>query len=628
MDYVRIDKYLIAVLIVFMILVSGMTCYADTEVGKDTEDILSFRTQVSVDGDNIYRYSEIITVKTPEDDYTFVRTLPKQYRGRVTNVSVKGYDYYYDENCREIQIQALDKGRKSFSISYDVSGINNYGKKKDNFDIFFLNGSELKGDDRIEFASFKINCSSIIKWERIAMNINRASMTKEWNALMTPTDCNPKDFFEYGRWKVSEEENRIRFISAKELRPGTVIKVHADFPKGFWANATEIGWTKTFSVVVLIFGILLFIGMRILFGREKEVVVNQMMLPPRDMNPLQTGYLVDGYVDDRDITAQLLHMGERGYFRIIETSRCEFEFEFLRYPDNEDQATKILFNAIFPETAKKGDIVTLEAAGKRLRKAVPQARRKTARVFRGGRAAFTTASKLGNRVIRLAFFLITASLPLMNYSYSKQTYMNVEDGLIVSCIFALGLTFLLSRVSIAYMNIHRKQVNGNKLYFKLWSAAYALFSILYIYLFRFKVDGRSGDNEIVVLSALFLILAPLMLFGFRSMGQNATYLLGGVQGFIEFIRDTEGEEVERIAEKDSGYFFRVLPYAYSFGISRRLASNYQDIDVPTPEWYIPYGCDRDYEFDVVVLNAMLSNFEEAVNRTVYSGSAAAFTTRR
>ena len=65
MDYVRIDKYLRAVLIVFMILVSCLTCYADPEVGKDTEDILSFRTQVSVDGDNIYRYSEIITVETP-----------------------------------------------------------------------------------------------------------------------------------------------------------------------------------------------------------------------------------------------------------------------------------------------------------------------------------------------------------------------------------------------------------------------------------------------------------------------------------------------------------------------------------------------------------------------------------
>lgn len=628
MDYVRINKYLRMVLIVFMIIISGMTCYADTEDGRDTEDILSLRTQVSVDGDNVYRYQEVITVKTPEDDYTFVRTLPKRYRDRITNVSVKGYDYYYDENSGEVQIQALDKGRKSFSISYDVSGINNYGKKKDVFDIYFLNGSESGRDDSIEFASFKINCSSIVKWERIAMNINRASMTKEWNALMTPTDCNPKDFFEYGRWKVSEEENRISFISAKDLGAGTVIKVHADFPKGFWANATEIGWTKTFSVVVLIIGILLFVGMRILFGREKEVVVNRMKLPPRDMNPLQTGYLVDGYVDDMDITAQLLHMGERGYFRIIETSRCDYEFEYLRYPDNEDQATKLLFNAIFPETAKAGDIVTLESAAKRLRRVVPQVRRKTARVFRGGRAAFTTASKLGNKVIRLAFFLITASLPLMNYSYSKKTYLNVEDGIIVSCIFALGLTFLLSRVSIAYMNIHRKQVNGNRLYFKLWSAAYALFSILYIYLFRFKVDGRSGDNEIVVLSALFLLLAPLMLFGFRSMGQKATYLLGGVQGFIEFIRDTDGEEVERIAGEDRGYFFRVLPYAYSFGISRKLASNYQDIDVPSPDWYVPYGCDSDYVFDVVVLNAMLSNFEEAVNREVYSRPLIAFETRR
>ena len=627
MSKVRINKYLRAVLIVFFVALFVQPGHAVTGNGNGTEteapaeDILSFRTSVTIDEYNMYRYSEIITVKTFEDDYTFIRTLPRRYKGRISNVSVKGYKSYYDENSGDLYIQALEKGRKSFAITYDVEGVNGYGQKKDVFDAYFLNGRECVEGDRIDYAAFRVECSDIVSWERLTIYMGDNSVKLNREDSPTEEAEGLEELSRYGRWTVSESENRVSFISSKPVPADFAVRVHADFPKGFWANATEIGWTKNVSVVMLVLGIIIFIGMRILFGREREISARRGCLPPLAMNPLQTGYLVDGYVDDRDITAQLLYMGERGYMNIREKSRAVFEFEYVRYPDNEDQATKLLFNALFNETSREGDVVSLETASERIRKLVPKIRRKTARVFRGGRAAFTTASKLGNKLIRLAFFVITASLPLMNYQYSRKTYIRLEDGIAVSILFALGLTFLLSRVSIAYMNLHRRQAGGNSLYFKLWTAAYAAFAILYIFLFRFKVDGRVQDVEIVILASLFLFLAPVMLFGFRSMGTRAASLYGDLLGFVEFMKTAEENELADLMDGDEGYFFRILPYAYIFGISKRLASNFQDIDVPAPGWYQPCGCTGDYVFDVVVMNAMLSNFEEAMNQQVFANSA-------
>lgn len=116
---------------------------------------------------------------------------------------------------------------------------------------------------------------------------------------------------------------------------------------------------------------------------------------------------------------------------------------------------------------------------------------------------------------------------------------------------------------------------------------------------------------------LFLILAPIMLFGFRTRGAEAADRYGRVQGFVQYVRDAKGSDLEHTAGTDGKYFFRVLPYAYIFGISKKLASNFQNIDVPAPSWYRPYGVSEDYEFDVVIMNAMLRNFEQGIFSSVF-----------
>ena len=72
-------------------------------------------------------------------------------------------------------------------------------------------------------------------------------------------------------------------------------------------------------------------------------------------------------------------------------------------------------------------------------------------------------------------------------------------------------------------------------------------------------------------------------------------------------------------DEDPSYFFLVLPYAYQFGITKKWARNFQDIDIDPPEWFIS---DMNYssgnQFDVVTMSSMLNNLEAGFRKTMES----------
>lgn len=616
------NRIAVIILALSFAVMLGLQCVG-AESEKPAYTLESVKTEVKADDSNVYSFKEVLGVvaynETSDENaavqeatdetatYEFVRKLPEAYKGRIKNVTVEGYDFYFDEDECLIRIQNIEQGKKSFTILYTVNGINNMGLEKDYMDIIFLNGSECTSYDSVKSASLKIKYGNGIIWDK----------------LMFAPGKGGTRYTRYGTWKVNEDDRIITFVNKAagnhcRLKKGIKVSLTAEFPKGYWANSTEIGWTKTLSMLMLGLGILIFIVMRIIFGRETDIEIRRTSLPPFNMSPLQLGYIYDGYVDDRDITAQLMYMAQKGFWKLREYDRRCYEFEYVRYPEGEDQATKLIFNSVFGERAKPGDVVKLKDAAHRLKKIVPSVRRKTARIFRGGRAAFTTGSKIGNTFIRLAFFIITMILPLMNYTYQMSQKAIMEEGIVMAFGFATVLTFLLSRVSIQYMRLHRKQVNGNNMYFIISAGAYAVVSLVYVYMFRFAVLGRTGDMQVVLTASLFLLIAPLMLFGFRSRSRKAAEIFGGVKGFIEFMRETRGTELMEVAGDDGAYFYRILPYTFQFGISKKVASNFQLDVIPSPDWYEPYGLGDKYDFDVVVMNSMLRNFEHDMINNVFT----------
>ena len=62
-------------------------------------------------------------------------------------------------------------------------------------------------------------------------------------------------------------------------------------------------------------------------------------------------------------------------------------------------------------------------------------------------------------------------------------------------------------------------------------------------------------------------------------------MMGRLLGFKEFIDTAEKQRLEQLQADDPQYFYKVLPYAMVFGLSKKWASLFKDINVEKPVWY-------------------------------------------
>lgn len=106
-------------------------------------------------------------------------------------------------------------------------------------------------------------------------------------------------------------------------------------------------------------------------------------------------------------------------------------------------------------------------------------------------------------------------------------------------------------------------------------------------------------------------------FVMRKKNREVADLTAQANEFRKTLISTKGKEAQNLLREDSNYIFKVLPYAYEFAITAKLASNFNIMDIEPPTWYIPYGVDDKYVFDVVVYNSMLRNLPEELKSTVF-----------
>ena len=62
-------------------------------------------------------------------------------------------------------------------------------------------------------------------------------------------------------------------------------------------------------------------------------------------------------------------------------------------------------------------------------------------------------------------------------------------------------------------------------------------------------------------------------------------MLGRLKGFRTFIKRAELDRIKLLVHDDPEYFYRILPYAYVFGLTDRWAKNFEAIVPEMPAWY-------------------------------------------
>lgn len=574
-------------------------------------DISSFKTDsynatITVRNNNEFDYKESIVVdctdlQEVQGELVFERFLDSNYKDKVSNVGVNGYEAVYDSlrNCIVITVPELGSNSTlAFELNYTLTGIDYMGQREDDLYLPMLSAWQAE----ISQAKVKIICPEDMHFA----SINYISEYGE-------------EAIAIGKWTVDEEHGAIRF-QGRELPAGSTVAFDGVLPAGYWANATSVGFPKQISLFILLAGTVALLLLRLIFGKEANMPINKEKYAPKGLSPAHAGYLIDGIVDNPDITSIFFYIAEKGYMVIEEYDRKKFRFIYKHYPKNETKAVRILFDAIFDKSLdnKKNKVVKLCDRKDAIKHATKRIRRNVPKDIFGGRQYFSVGSRLGSILLWCTFFFVVATLPFMNIIFLEQTLNQALRGAVVAIIVSITMCFLIEQVNIAYYGMKRRLVKDGKQRLFIASLAYTIAAICYVYFFRFGYNGRIGDSSVMAVSIFFFAIAPFMVIGMKSRSKKNVYISSKIMGMLDFMQNCTKEQIRVIHNEDKDYYFTLMPYAYAFNMSRKFAGAFEYCEVKGPSWYKPYGIDGDYMFDIVIMNSMIVNLQTELNNLVFN----------
>lgn len=150
------------------------------------------------------------------------------------------------------------------------------------------------------------------------------------------------------------------------LNPHEGLTAGIQFPIGFLKKPDftfyRFGWLV---LPFLVFFVLYNVWKK--WGKNETPTIRTEFYPPERVSPSVSGYIVDGKLDQRDLTALVPYWGAGGYLRINEIEEKAFlgllktkEYEFIKVqplPEDTLDFEKTLFNGIF----KTGEVVKLSS---------------------------------------------------------------------------------------------------------------------------------------------------------------------------------------------------------------------------------------------------------------------------
>ncbi|MEP6951166.1 MAG: DUF2207 domain-containing protein [Ginsengibacter sp.] len=268
----------------------------------------------------------------------------------VDNIKVPGWDFDVstEGNYREIKIGSESKtvdGDQQYLITYHVLNAINFFKDHSEF-YFNVIGSEWATS--IATASFQIELPE--------------SLRDTTNYFVATGVTGSRDNKTQAKW---ENNRTFSGKTTQQLNPSEGLTIGIGFPNNYLIKPdysfNGIYWLL---LPVIILAVMFYIWRK--WGKDGDVVVQAEYYPPDNISPAISGYIIDGKLDRRDLTALVPYWGAGGYLQINETEEKHLlglvktkEYEFVKLKDLPSTALtfeKTFFNGIF----SSGNIVKLK----------------------------------------------------------------------------------------------------------------------------------------------------------------------------------------------------------------------------------------------------------------------------
>lgn len=341
-------------------------------------------------------------------------------------------------------------------------------------------------------------------------------------------------------------ENTITGYYAGILEPLEGITLRIQLPEGYFAEQKlHITFFDFISFTLPIIFIVVSIILWKKYGKDEKPVETVEFYPPEGFNSLDVGYFYDGKVKNNHVISLLVYLANKGYIEIKEIEK----------------------NGLFTKkhTYQINKIKEYDGGNS------------TEKVFFEGLFDCGTNGIVKEEDLVDEFYKTIADVSKQEERVHKADLYTKQSGrksMIVAFLFMINIFITI----FCFGNYTSEN------YFTFQEHTLDLIETIY---------------NVTASVILFITLAKM-----PKRTEYGTEMLGKIKGFRNFLETAEKDKLEKLVKEDPKYFYNILPYTYSLGVSKVWMDKFETmaIQTPPPTWYSGYDA-----FDMITFNAFMNS---------------------
>ena len=547
--------------LIFTFLVS--ICFVLNVKAINADEIKVYDITLDVNESGLIHVNQKLQVDFSGQRHGIYANIPQRYQmnfdGRnkmyffpVSNVTVKDFKYEVNKGFDGVSIKIGDankyvSGLVNYEYSYDIQ-MRDLGL--DGQQMLYFN---LVGD----------------KWE---LPINQVNFK-----IKMPKSFDQKPMFysaTSGKVDYSVTDKVITGQYQEQINYGQALTVKLDLDDNYFSFAEN----NNSQIIMLLVSVGITAVLLVLFfrcGRDDRVIKTVEFKAPDNMSSAQVGYVVDGKLQNKDVTSLFIYWAAKGYLSIREEKSKVFEFKKENdINSSELEIEKSIFNALF----KDSDTVMSDDLPTEYFDIIIDIKSDYQDYYKKGNAIYEENSlfvkELGGGVVYL-FIAINIAFNTWHFFGMLSSFF-IAGGISLILFLITGLQF--------YSALTNRKAKSRKSNFVITFVA-ILFLIIYAVLYL-GWSSIIGSNMLITIIILGLGYVDVVLVAFMSKRtEKGNRWLGQILGLKDFIQLAEKDRLEKLVNDNPSYFYDILPYAYVLNVSDKWIKKFEHINMEQPSWY-------------------------------------------
>jgi uncharacterized membrane protein YgcG len=428
-------------------------------------------------------------------------------------------------------------------------------------------------------------------------------MVSDWQFYVKELSFNitlPKDF----------DIDKVKFFDGPNNQEATNITFNKENNTIIGENLTEVGLEKNMSIRVtfeegyftyvdnfkefnnlllllpIIFGSLS-ACFWYLFGRDKPYIDPVTFYPPEGYNSAELGALYKGFASPQEVTSLIVYLANKGYIEIEEKGIAkgtygkekDFEIRKIKEYDGNNEIEAAFLNSIF---MKKNTITRLEFG----------------RIY--GHVVKKIMKVINKKVVNNHFYDTTAhNLRKVSAMFIVILYVIMFAKIIIDTATPMSSEFLfmvLLIILIVLVYSSQDVPNTKQIYFNLIGSILIMLGISY-YIVGPYLMLYPYYLTFVMIYTIGIIVIYLFTHVMTKRTEYGNIVYGQAIGFRNFLERAEKHQLENLMILDKEYFFKILPYTYVFGLSKKWINKFEGLVDTSPSWYASSSSGSGFDFD-------------------------------